>query len=250
MSGHDDLLNGIQAIRELGFDDPRAHKALQSAIDSGDLDAEGNAIAYFELGRCWHGTGKQDKAQEALEQAIALGTDPKLLALAHHELGETYFVLEQESEAEKHFRQSLAQDRQHTFAPDTLILLARIVYLRTEHDDNLSLLEESYGFSDEALVLLEGPDSEQYGDFFSRPKALFDCYFGKALCKSDMPRDKERLEAVPNFERAEQIALEHPDSITRTELENTYKCWAGMLNRMGLERDVELVADRATRNLG
>ena len=250
MSGYDDLARGIRGIQEFGPDDPRVHQALQAAIDSGDLDDENTAAAYLEHGRCWHDTGKQTKARDALAQAISLSNAPALLALAHHELGETYFVLEQESEAEDHFRKSLAYDRQHLFAPDSLILLGRVAYMRTEHEDNLALVEECYGYFDEALALLEGPDGEKYGTFFGHHKALFDACFGKALCKSDMPRDKERFEAVPNFERAEQIALEHPEHITREELENIYRCWANMLGRMGLERDMKLVVDRAGRHLG
>lgn len=249
MSGYDDLALGLSGMSELGQDDPRVHNALQSAIDSGDLEDEDAGLAYSALGSCWHAIGEQTKARNVLTKAIRLSEDPARLALTHHELGETYFAMEKEDQAEEHFRKSLASDRQHNFAPDTLLLLGRVVYMRVEQEDDLQLVEECYGFFDEAVAMLESPDSAKYGDFFSRSKTLFDLYTSKATCKAVMPSDNERFEAARYFEQAEQIALEHPETITRQELQNVYLDWAELYKGMGLEREVELVLDRVKRNL-
>jgi AraC-like DNA-binding protein len=233
VSGYDDLAIGLRVMDELRQDDPRVIGSLVAAIESGDLSDEDTGLAYSALGSCLHATGQQEQARDALQHAIRLMEDPQRLAIAHHELGETFFVLEQMKKAEKHFRESLAYDKTHSFVPDTLILLARVIHMQAQEKVGRKLIEESYSFFDEAVALLEAPDGEKYGTVFRHEKALFDGYFGKAICKSDMPRDKERFEAVPFFEQAEQIALEWAPLITRAELENVYECWAGMLNQMG-----------------
>lgn len=248
MSGYDDLNRGMGFYGELGPDDSRTQEALYAAIESGDLDDESLGLAYSVLGSALHATGEQQKAKEALTKATELLREPTLLANAHHELGETLFVLERESEAETHYRRALEYDRNHTYAPDTLQLLGKADYSRSAGD--AALLEEAYSYFDESLALLTSPDGEKYGTFFGRPKGLFDGTFGAAICKSEMPGDKHGFEAVELFKAAEQLALDNRDAITGAELENTYKCWMALLVRMGLEREAHLVADRATRSLG
>lgn len=250
MSGVEYLALAERGLSELGIDDPGVRAGFEAAIDSGDLDTEQMARACFGLGHCHHGTDEQAEAKGLLEQCISLSTDPLLLALAHYELGETYFALGQERIAEEHFRKSLEHNRQHTFAPDTLLLLGRVAYMRAAQEGNLQLLEECYGYFDEAIAMLESPDSERYGDAFGRQKTLFDLYTGKGVCKAAMPRDNERFEAARYFEQAEKIALEHPEAITRQELLNVYTDWAKVYKSMGLEREVELVLDRVKRNIG
>jgi tetratricopeptide (TPR) repeat protein len=139
-------------------------------------------------------------------------SDPTGLALAHYQLGEALFALKQEPEAEKHYRKSLESDRQHIFAPDTLILLGRAVYMRSEGD--VELLEEAYHYFDEALALLESPQAANYQTFHPHSKALFDAVSGKAICKSYMPGDKQRFEAIKLFAKAEKLALKNPEEIT------------------------------------
>jgi tetratricopeptide (TPR) repeat protein len=249
MSGYEDLNRGIEGLRELGFDDERAHEAMRAAIGSGDLDDDSLGLAHSMLGSAFHGTGRQEEARKELEQAVKLLSHPTLLANAHHELGETLFVLNEEPEAEKHYRKALEADREHTFAPDTLMLLGRAVYMRSDGD--LELLEESYRYYDESLALLESAQSDNYGTFNARPKALFDAVFGKAICKSEMPGQNQQFEAIELFKEAERLALEHPGDITtHTELRNTYLSWGSLLHRMGLDREVQLVGERFERNVG
>ena len=247
MSGYDQLKRGLEMINELGMDDPRTHEALAGAITSGDLDSEALASAYGALGQCYHGTGRQSEAATVLAKGIALTEEPRKLAIMHHELGETFFVLEREAQAEGHYRQALALDRQHPYAIDTMLLLARALYMRS--DGGPEALDESYGYAQEALAVLRSPQGSDYVLFEGRTKAEFDALFIGAICKSEMSSDRHRFEAAESFEEAERLALDNRDEIANQELANVYTSWIEMLWRMGRERDALLVADRASRNL-
>jgi hypothetical protein len=172
---------------------------------------------------------------------------PEKLAVMHHELGETLFVLEREPEAEAHYRKSLDLDREHRYAPDMMALLGRAIYFRSE--GNQTLLDESYQSFAEAYAVMTSPEAEKYTPFFSREKLVFDSLFGMGVCKSEMTNDTERFEAAKLFEGAEQIAVQNRDYITADELMNVYRSWVALLERMGLERDAQLIAERASRNL-
>jgi tetratricopeptide (TPR) repeat protein len=247
MSGYDDLARGLGAADELGCDDPRTLDALRAAIESGDLEDEDLATAYLALGGCLHATGYQEPARQCLEGGIQYSRMPDKLALLHHELGETLLVLGQEREAEAACRRSLELDRQHAYAPDSMALVGRALYLRS--NGNPALLEESYSFFYEAYAVLTSARGDDYTVFHSRAKALFDALYGMGVCKEEMGHDKERFEAVKLYEQAVQMASTHRDDITEVESTNVYGSLIRLLRRMGLEREAELAEERAKRSL-
>ncbi len=251
MSGYDQLGVGLARLQEFGFDDPAAHDALLDAILSEDLSQEDMALAYSALGSAYHAIGRQEDALGCLTTVVGISRDPARLALAHHELGETLFALDREPEAEAHYRESLRLDRQHPCAPDTMLLLGRALYMRWNRDggEDADLLDEAYRHFAEAFALLDAAEPGTYALTLPHEKVQFDAAFGMAVCKSDMSLDTHRFEALRLFEQAEQLGLARRDLIPNAEIENVYKSWIALHQRMGRDRDATLVMERAERAL-
>ncbi|MDY6878195.1 MAG: tetratricopeptide repeat protein [Chloroflexota bacterium] len=150
-TGMDDLLESGRAHLEAG-EYAEAIADLEAAIEA-DPD---NSEAYFLLGQAYNQTGDLMKAADEFRTVIAL--DPDKAAAAHHNLGVTYFQLQEPGAAVAEFQAALEldpddPDSHYQLGAAYLVLALSGADLTTPPDPQL--LEQAIAEFETALELRE-----------------------------------------------------------------------------------------------